>query len=839
MLQSASFSDPNTGDTHAASRWQITTTSGDYSSVIFDSLADTSSLSSINLSAGILSSTTTYYWRVRYQDNLGAWSTWSEETSFTTLDHPPSQPTNVSPADGAINVVLMPTLECSVFFDPDTGDTHAASQWQITTTPGNYSSPVFDSDADSYHLTAISIPSGILGYNTTYQWRLRHQDNHGAWSAWSEETSFITLNLAPSQPANVSPTDGVVGISITPTLESSAFSDPNSDDTHASSRWQIATTSGDYSHPVFDSSTDSYHLTAISIPSGTLDYSTTYYWRVRYQDNHGDWSDWSSQTSFTTLNRPPDQPSSLSPTNGAMSVSLTPTLKCSPFSDPDPGDTHMASQWQIATTPGNYSSPVFDSGTDSHNLTQVTLMPGVLSGNTTYYWRMRHQDSYGNWSDWSDETCFTTLNHAPAQPSNLSPADEAMDVGSTPILQSSAFSDPDTADTHAASQWQITTTSGDYSSPIFDSEADSYHLTAISIPSGILDGHTTYYWRVRYQDNHEDWSDWSDETSFTTSNRPPDQPINISPADGASGVNLASTLQASAFSDPDDGDIYTTSQWQVTTSPGDYSHPVFDSGEDNPDSSYMAMASGTLEGSTTYYWRVRYRDDHGDWSDWSAETSFTTLDRPPDRPTNLSPADGVTDAPPDPTLRASLFSDPDTGDTHAASQWQLTSISGDYSNPVFDSGADSYRLTAISIPPQRLDYDTTYYWRLRYQDNHGTWSDWSAETSFTTFGEDTWSHIFADPWTNARLYVNVSDKTFRFTAQDGFDTGVVYDEMMVVVRVGPPALGITTILISYSSGGVVCSAIAIDADIDLCLLTVLDFKAGAFYVLFDPPGVEG
>jgi hypothetical protein len=42
------------------------------------------------------------------------------------------------------------------------------------------------------------------------------------------------------------------------------------------------------------------------------------------------------------------------------------------------------------------------------------------------------------------------------------------------------------------------------------------NLTQITIPSGILSNGTTYYWHVRYQDDHEAWSDWSAETSFRT-----------------------------------------------------------------------------------------------------------------------------------------------------------------------------------------------------------------------------------------------------------------------------------------------------------------------------------
>ena len=106
---------------------------------------------------------------------------------------PPHQPSNISPAEGASRLSLIPTLQSSAFFDPDSGDTHAASQWQITTTSGDYSSPVFDSGKDNSNLTSIAIRSGVLGYSTTYYWRVRHQDSHGAWSGWSEETSFTTI----------------------------------------------------------------------------------------------------------------------------------------------------------------------------------------------------------------------------------------------------------------------------------------------------------------------------------------------------------------------------------------------------------------------------------------------------------------------------------------------------------------------------------------------------------------------------------------------------------------------------------------------------------------------
>ncbi|MCX5990946.1 MAG: hypothetical protein NTZ04_01225 [Chloroflexi bacterium] len=104
----------------------------------------------------------------------------------------------------------------------------------------------------------------------------------------------------------------------------------------------------------------------------------------------------------------PDKPSNSSPQDGATDVSLTPTLQSSAFSDPESTDSHHASQWQVTTTRGDYSSPVFNSGADTSNLTQISIPSDTLAYNTTYCWHVRYQDSYGNWSSYSDETSFTT-----------------------------------------------------------------------------------------------------------------------------------------------------------------------------------------------------------------------------------------------------------------------------------------------------------------------------------------------------------------------------------------------------------------------------------------------
>ena len=105
---------------------------------------------------------------------------------------------------------------------------------------------------------------------------------------------------------------------------------------------------------------------------------------------------------------PPNKPTNSSPASGATGVSVGASFSASAFSDPDGGDTHQASWWQITLTPGSYAAPIYDSGRDTLNKTSVTPPVGTLAYGVAYCWRMRYQDSRGSWSLWSNETCFTT-----------------------------------------------------------------------------------------------------------------------------------------------------------------------------------------------------------------------------------------------------------------------------------------------------------------------------------------------------------------------------------------------------------------------------------------------
>jgi hypothetical protein len=111
-------------------------------------------------------------------------------------------------------------------------------------------------------------------------------------------------------------------------------------------------------------------------------------------------------------------------------------------------------------------------------------------------------------------------------------------------------------------------------------------------------------------------------------NDAPAMPVNSSPANGATGVGVTTTLSAGAFSDPDAGDTHGASQWVVRRVSDNAI--VFDSGADTSNKTSITLTAGAgLAYSTAYTWQVRYRDNNGAWSAYSAATAFTTA-APPD-----------------------------------------------------------------------------------------------------------------------------------------------------------------------------------------------------------------
>ena len=122
--------------------------------------------------------------------------------------------------------------------------------------------------------------------------------------------------------------------------------------------------------------------------------------------------------------------------------------------------------------------------------------------------------------------------------------------------------------------------------------------------------------------------DYLDADFGYSPNDPPDQPVNITPATGATIDSPNPEFTWSAYNDPD-GDPQSHIQVQLRLSSGTYGDADSrDSGEVSSTADSYTPTDWDLA-NDDYCWHVRVRDDRGTWSNYSIETCFS-LYRPPD-----------------------------------------------------------------------------------------------------------------------------------------------------------------------------------------------------------------
>jgi hypothetical protein len=230
-----------------------------------------------------------------------------------------------------------------------------------------------------------------------------------------------------------------------------------------------------------------------------LNYLTTYYWKIVAWDNHGA-SAVGPVWHFTTIakpNQPPNTPNTPTPANGATDVPISPVLSWL-GGDPDPSDTVTYDVY--FGTSGSPPKVV-------SNQTDLTYNPGTLLYNTVYYWKIVAWDNHSASAEgpvWH----FTTISepeHPPNTPSTPTPADGATGVSVSTTL-SWFGGDPDPGDTVTYDIYFGSTSPP----PLLVN-----NHTGTSYQPAVLQGNTTYYWRIIAWDNHH-VSAAGAEWSFTT-----------------------------------------------------------------------------------------------------------------------------------------------------------------------------------------------------------------------------------------------------------------------------------------------------------------------------------
>jgi hypothetical protein len=204
----------------------------------------------------------------------------------------------------------------------------------------------------------------------------------------------------------------------------------------------------------------------------------------------------------------------LSPSDNSIGVLIEPTLKSSIYTSSN-GSEQTGMNIEIYED-GDLTTPVHSTFV-SGAVTSYIVPTGVLSYTQKYYWRVRYKDADGA-SSWSLMNSFTVSNSVQInKPINVSPSIGTQDVGDKVQLVSSTFAVTGGTDEHIQSQWQIFSDPLDLTSPPMYDSSWVTELESITMKTGVVAPDENYHWRVRHYGKYYGWSQWSDTTSFATS----------------------------------------------------------------------------------------------------------------------------------------------------------------------------------------------------------------------------------------------------------------------------------------------------------------------------------
>ena len=314
---------------------------------------------------------------------------WFDDSNKGIVDFSPYRTgiNTAAPVSPPVGVALTPSLSLigvswtanpesdlagyKVYWDADSRYPYANSADVGNVT--SYNIPGLSAGTD-YYIAVTAYDSSTDGVNDM-------TDGNESWFSL-EKTARLTA--PPAAFDKISPSNGAVGQSITPTLTWGASTDA------ASYEYCYDTTDDD----VCSTWTDNGASTSKAL-SG-LNLNTTYYWHVRAVNTAGTTYSNASEVafwSFTTGNVP-GAFNKTSPSNGAGGQSVNPTLTWGTSTDA----TYY--EYCYDTTDNNACSTWIDNGASTSK-----ALSG-LSQNTTYYWHVRAVNTFGTTYSNSSETAF-------------------------------------------------------------------------------------------------------------------------------------------------------------------------------------------------------------------------------------------------------------------------------------------------------------------------------------------------------------------------------------------------------------------------------------------------
>ena len=742
-------------------------TSAGFNSPKFARYVTTSSYTDYNV--GNLLFNTKYYWRVR-SAHVADTSAWSAVWNFTTVNTVTLySPTNNSVNNSNTDIVI------------DWYSISGSSNYDfMCDTSQQFNSPLLRSGSTTSSYTDYSLND--LAFGKTWYWkvRARHQADTSVWSGnWN-----FSINNAPIL---FNPANNATGVSLNPVIYWNSFAGITN------YRYQYDV------NPLFTNPVSgfvTYGTTQKTL--NNLSYGTTYFWRMQAMHTT-DTSAWSNTWNFTTLYQITNGPVLISPASASQNVAIPVDLQWSSISGA------LVYEYQLDIN-SNFTNPIIG------NTTQLTVSVPSLMGGTIYYWRVRANNGSG-YSPWSAVWVFTSqisidvpqlqspTNNSTAQPLNLTLNWNDVSNATSYEYQystSSSFATYNTANTtqsqaqisglspNTTYYWRVKANNGsNYSAwsnvwsfttiellntpqllspqnmtinlPLsvsldwddvanatsFEFQYSTTNNFTLNISGNTtqsqaqisgLSPNTTYYWRVKAT-NGTDYSAWSNIWSFTT----------------------MQVLQTPQLTSPVNMSVNTplniTLNWENVLNATSYEYQYSLNAGFNPSINGTVNISQTdinnLNSNTEYYWRVRAVNGTT-FSDWSNTWTFTTM-LILNPPVLNYPANNAINIP------VNVMLNWDNATNALNYEYQYSTDASFNNSPVYTASVSEAQLS-------NLNYNTTYYWRVRSLAN-STISVWSSVNNFITIND---VGIQDKESETAIIYPNPANDilNIRFTAND-------------------------------------------------------------------------
>ncbi len=453
---------------------------------------------------------------------------------------------------------------------------------------------------------------------------------------------------------------------------------------------------------------DSSGITDTSFNLTKLTNLTKYFWRVKSINKYFK-SDWSETWNFKTIGKPTDvnpllpltnsenQPIELDFVWSKAKDQLKPVKRNNVLS--------ISNYWFELNSDTNSSSVLLDS-----TLIDTTKHLNGLANFTKYYWRVRakNETGWGGFSNWSK---FTTIIDTPNVVNLITPLNNSNGLLASLVL---TWNKSDFAESYS---FQVSTDST-FTTTIIDSSG----LADTSFVLNKLNILTKYYWRVKAK-NIGGTSDWSEIWSFKTLGNPKDviplKPLSNSTNQPTEIDFIWNKAKEQLIAIKRNRTLTINNYWFELYADTASTSIIVDS-----TLSDTTKHVNNLENLTTYFWRVRAKNETG-WGGFSNWSKFTTIIDAPSVVVLKSPLNNVNGLLVPIELK--------WGKSERVEKYNLqVSTNVSFSSTVIDSTG----LLDTNIILTKLNNLTKYYWRVR-SENIGGSSNWSETWNFKTLGYPT------------------------------------------------------------------------------------------------------